>query len=311
MKRFVKNQKLPFYKWRTRLLKALAVIAVLFLLMSLILASISAPRGKTDPTEMTFYEYGVQNEKTVVLIHPSIVYYDFFEYVVPLLQNDFHVIVPALPGYDKQRPQSNFTSIEQIAAGIEQWLLQNGIDSPDVVYGCSMGGSIVLRMIADGKVQIKNAVLDGGITPYKAPWILTRWIALKDWAMMGLGKAGGIGLLEKAFATDDYTEEDLKYAADVFAFISNRTIWNTFDSCNNYKMPKSVPQFSGNLQYWYGEKEKSERKKDFAYMSKHFPNTEYIEMKGLGHAGMATLRPDDFADRIYKLVDSRQGFNTF
>ena len=38
-------------------------------------------------------------------------------------------------------------------------------------------------------------------------------------------------------------------------------------------------------------------------MSKHFPNTEYIEMKGLGHAGMATLRPDDFAQRIINLLN--------
>ena len=125
-------------------------------------------------------------------------------------------------------------------AGLFLMLLsQNGIDSPDVAYGCSMGGSVVLRMIADGKVQIKNAVLDGGITPYNAPWILTRWIALKGWVMMGVGKAGGIELLEKAFA----------------------------------------------------------------YMSKHFPNTEYIEMEGLGHAGMATLRPDDFAQRIINLLN--------
>ncbi len=292
-------------KLKQILLKSILVIVIIFVIATTILCLVSAPRGKTDPTEITFYEYGVKNEKTVVLIHPSVVFYDFFEYVVPLLQEDFHVIVPSLPGYDKTKPQSNFTSIEQIAAGIESWLLQNGIESPDVVYGCSMGGSIVLRMVADQKVHIKNAVMDGGITPYKAPWVFTRWIALKDWAMMGLGKLGGIGLLEKAFATDEYTQEDLLYVADVFDFVSSRTIWNTFDSCNNYKLPHPIQNpFSSwytPIEYWYGEKEKGERKKDFAYMKKNYPGVEFIEMKELGHAGMATLRPQEFAQRISDL----------
>ena len=48
---------------------------------------------------MTVYEYGKDNKKTVVLIHPSVVMWDFYEYVIPLLEKDFHVIIPALPGY--------------------------------------------------------------------------------------------------------------------------------------------------------------------------------------------------------------------
>ena len=228
--------------------------------------------------------------------------WDYFEYVIPLLEKDCHVIVPSLPGYDKEMPENDFTSIEQISAGIEQWLLENHYSSVDAVYGCSMGGSIVLRMLADNKVEVKNAVIDGGITPYKAPWIFTRWIALKDWALMYIGKLGGIELLEKTFATDEYTKEDLQYVADVFGFISSRTIWNTFDSCNNYKMPSKVPAYKGHLEYWYADAEEKERKKDFAFMKKNFPSTEYVEMKNLGHAGMATFRPEEFAQRINQCI---------
>lgn len=31
-----------------------------------------------------------------------------------------------------------------------------------------------------------------------------------------IGRTGGVALLEKAFATDDYSKEDLQYVADVF-----------------------------------------------------------------------------------------------
>lgn len=56
--------------------------------------------------------------------------------------------------------------------------------------------------------------------------------------LVSMGKIGGIRLLEKAFATDELSEEDIKYEANVLSMISYRTIWNTFDSCNNYRMPK-------------------------------------------------------------------------
>ena len=52
------------------------------------------------------------------------------------------------------------------------------------------------------------------------------------------------------------------------------------------------------FEYWYGEKEKGERKKDFDFMSKMFPETKFEEMENLGHAGMALFRPEEMAERI-------------
>ena len=36
--------------------------------------------------KMTIHEYGGHNEKTVILIHPSAVMWDYFEYVIPLIR---------------------------------------------------------------------------------------------------------------------------------------------------------------------------------------------------------------------------------
>ena len=69
---------------------------------------------------MTIHEYGKSNAKTVVLVHPSVVMWDFFEYLIPLLEKDCHVIIPALPGYDENDSQQNFTSVENIAGELQQ-----------------------------------------------------------------------------------------------------------------------------------------------------------------------------------------------
>ena len=255
---------------------------------------------------MNIHEFGLDKEKTIVLIHPSLVMWDYFEYVLPLLKDKYHVIIPVLPGYDEEKPNENFTSVEEIADSLSRWLTEHKIKTIDLLYGCSMGGSIALKILSNQQVEIKNIVCDGAITPYQLPWIITRLIAIKDFLMISIGKIGGLKLLEKAFSTDEYSQEDLKYVAKVLRFISYKTIWRTFESCNNYAMPKSVSKYSGSIQYWYGDKESKARAWDIKYMKTHFPNTEFIKFENMGHGSMASLYPMKMVDQFKALIEIKK-----
>lgn len=277
---------------------------------------------------MTIHEFGQTNPRTVVLIHPSVVMWDYFEYVIPLLESAFHVVVPALPGYDPDA-EGDFTSVEQVATSLEDWLISQGITEVACIYGCSMGGSIVLRMLVSGRLSIQSAILDGAITPYQLPWIVTRAMAVRDFLMVYMGKLGGVRLLRRAFATDELSQEDLEYAAGVLKRMSAKTIWRTFDSCNNYAMPKEAPfqigctptnslrcpspllsptstslgdlSFCPSIEYWYADREEKARKLDIAYVRKHLPGTVFRRLEGIGHGGVAILRPQELADGILRL----------
>ena len=239
---------------------------------------------------MTIHEFGETNKKVIVLLHPSAVMWDYFEYVIPLMQDRYHLVIPALPGYDKDEP-GDFTSVEEIAGGLADWLMSHGHASIACIYGCSMGGAVAARFLADNRVHAEAAVMDGGITPYQLPWIVTRLIAVRDFLMIGMGKLGGIKLLEKAFSTDDYSKEDLEYAAEVLRFMSARTIWRTFESCNNYRMPETVRTDCGRIEYWFAEREEKDRKWDIRYIREHFPQTKFRRVSGTGHGGLAALQP--------------------
>ncbi len=249
---------------------------------------------------MRIIEYGKENQECILLIHPSLVTLDYFEYVIPLLDKHYHLLIPALPGYDLQ-DDSRFTSVDQIASELAADILQKGIQEVKAAYGCSMGGSIVLRMAADGKLKAKNYIMDGGITPYQLPWILTRLIALRDFGMMAIGKLGGEKLIVKAFSSTQFSEDDLKYAANMFRHCTFRTLWNTFDSCNNYQMPKKPVRFSGNVYYWYAEKENRARDWDLKYMRKFVPDTVFKCFAGMDHGDMALFYPERMADNLINL----------
>ncbi|MDO5095514.1 MAG: alpha/beta hydrolase [Peptostreptococcaceae bacterium] len=248
---------------------------------------------------MTIHEFGKENEKLVLLIHPSVVMWDFFEYVIPLMEK-YHLVIPALPGYDPDR-EDDFSSIERIASELEDWLLENNLNKVDCIYGCSMGGGIALRMLVNNRIRIQSAIIDGGITPYSFPWIITRFIAVKDFLLIYMGKLGGIKLLQKAFSTDEYSNEDLQYIEKVLKRMSVKTIWRTFDSCNNYSMPQPMNTECERIEYWFADAEEKSRKRDIAYIQKNFPSAKLRRIENIGHGGLAILKPEKLVDGIEKL----------
>lgn len=252
---------------------------------------------------MTIHEFGKENEKIVVLIHPALVMWDYFEYVIPLMQDRYHLIIPALPGYDEDMP-GDFTSVEKIAAALADWLAGKGITEISCIYGCSMGGAVAARFLADNRIVVQNAVMDGGITPYQFPWIVTRFIAIRDFVLIYIGKLGGIRLLEKAFTSDEYSEDDLKYIEKVLKFISAGTIWRTFDSCNNYDMPEEILTDCPHIEYWYAKTEAKARKRDIEYIKKQFPKTVLRVFDDIGHGGLAALKPELLASELERAIFS-------
>ena len=251
---------------------------------------------------MTIHEFGQSHGEVVVLVHPSGVMWDYFEYVIPLMQERYHLTVPALPGYDAENC-SDFTSVEEIAEELADWLIAHGHRSIACIYGCSMGGAVVTRFLADRKVIVNSAVIDGGITPYQLPWIVTRLIAVKDFLLIYMGKAGGLKLLQKAFSTDEYSEEDLQYILKVLKHMSAKTIWRTFESCNNYDMPNPVIIDCKHIEYWYAKAEEKDRKGDIAYIQKNLPQTIFKVFEDIGHGGLAALKPELFAKELIRAME--------
>ena len=267
----------------------------------------AAKKGKSDEKEegvkVTIHAYGEEKGQAVMLVHPSLVRWDYFEYVIPLMESRYHLLIPALPGYDEESP-GDFTSVEEIASSLAEELLARGITELACIYGCSMGASVVARFLADDRIKVRSAVMDGGITPYQLPWLVTRFIALRDFLMIYMGKLGGLKLLEKAFSTDEYSAEDLQYVAEVMKHLSAKTIWRTFDSCNNYLMPKPVITSCERIEYWFAVAEQKERKWDIDYMKKNFPKVAFRMFLDVGHGGLALLKPDLLVSELERVMKS-------
>ena len=83
-----------------------------------------------------------------------------------------------------------------------------------------------------------------------------------------------------------------------------KTIWNNFNSCNTYSMPNPVMESETSIHYWYGSKEKMNRKRDVKYVKKIFPNIIVEEIPGFNHAEFVMLKPDTFAGKVNNILGS-------
>ena len=248
--------------------------------------------------KMTIHEFGKENEETLVLLHPLGVRWDIFNSIVPILKKDYHIVIPAIPGFDPDMPEADFTSVEQIADEIADWFIDKGLSGVKCLYGCSMGGAVVTRILAVGKIEAAFAVIDGGITPYQLWKPLTYLIGIRDFIMLELGKHISLKALRSVFDAEKYTEDDIRYVKEVFDGLNAKTIWRSFYSCNNYSMPEPVPPVNCKIAYWYGSNEKKARKWDIAYISKIFPNVKIVENAGMDHAEFFILHPKEFCEKL-------------
>lgn len=75
--------------------------------------------------------------------------WDYFEYMIPLMENDYHLVVPAIPGYDPDE-KNDFTSVEEITDEFAKWLIKNNLTEIHCIYG--------FLLVSDGRI-IASALL--------------------------------------------------------------------------------------------------------------------------------------------------------
>ena len=247
------------------------------------------------------HEFGQKNEQTLVMIHGTAMSWDMFRDSIGILSERFRVFAVSVPGHDPEEI-SEFTSVEEVSRQIEDALIAAGCAEIHVLYGLSMGGAIAVRMLADDRLPVRHAVIDGGITPYELPWIATRLILLKDFLMTEWGKHSKKAL-SLAFPPEVYTQEGLDRMAEVLRHMTKKSIWRVYDSTDNYSMPDVFPAVDTQIQYWYGSEEKNDRKLDIQYMRRHIPNVVFRELKGMSHGQYSTVYSKEFSADLIQLCE--------
>ncbi|MGN1388089.1 MAG: alpha/beta fold hydrolase [Bulleidia sp.] len=260
---------------------------------------------------MKIYEFGRTQPRRLLIFQCAAEPWTVFLPICERMSEHFHVYMAAADGHNPE-DHSTFSSVEDYAHGAAVYLRTHGAEKLEALYGLSMGGGAAMRFLAAEKIPVEKAIIDAGITPYHYTLLVKRLIALRDLGMIYL-VTHSRKVMELAAPPERWTRKGVdpgRSYADLLNFFrahySARTIYNTFWSANNWKMPSDFRGVATEMEYWYGEEEKKARKENIQWAAEKFPQIRFREFRGLAHGELAMVYPDRCCEEAMRFFGAEE-----
>ena len=245
---------------------------------------------------MIYKEYGTANNDTIILLHGGGLSWWNYREAAELLSPDYHVILPVLDGHAGSGRA--FTSIEDNAAEIIDFIDQNLNGRVLMIGGLSLGAQIVLEMLSRRKDICRYALIESAaVIPSK----ITN-------ALIGPAFGSSYGLIRnKSFARlqfrslrmkqglfEDYYRDTCRISkTDMMAFMKANTA---------YSLKKAIRECSAEVHVFIGEKETHEILSSADVIVKKIQNAELEILPGLYHGEFSINHAEEFADKVRSIV---------
>ena len=110
-----------------------------------------------DGNKIRYFESG-SSKHTLVLIHGLGASSERWKYVIPLLDTNFHVVVPDLVGFGhSDKPLADYT-LDYFSNFLERFLTSLGIQNPSIM-GSSLGGQIAAEYTSNHCESVEKLIL--------------------------------------------------------------------------------------------------------------------------------------------------------
>ena len=131
---------------------------------------------------MTAVEFGKEHGEVILLLHGGGLSWWNYREAAQLLQSGYRVVLPVLDGHaGSERP---FTTIEDCAAAMIEWIDREYGGSVALIGGVSLGAQVLLEMLAQRPQLCRCAVVESALA---RPMPLTRALTKPMlWASYGL-----------------------------------------------------------------------------------------------------------------------------
>lgn len=242
---------------------------------------------------MKIYEFGIKANPTIMCLPGNFMTHRQFEKIIPLLENNYHVLTVSFDGYD-ETGETTYTTGKEQADKLADYIVRNLNGKIDLVYAESLGSIPAAFLTQHKELNIGGVILSGA--EYMNYGVFNK-LAIDLFApmtyklMTKIVSSGDVKfpafLKMKMGITDDTFKPMLHQACqDLTLETTKATFWEAVRLYPEY-MSKWEPNPNIRITCWYGEKEMN-MKKAIQNLKRAFPNIQIHPFKGLGHGEIMT-----------------------
>ena len=240
---------------------------------------------------MNFRTLGNKAAPTLMLIPGLGVSYEIFLPLIGLLEDRFHIIAVEVDGFTLDR-HTEFTSVDDQASQIVEYVKEHHDGHLDVAYGLSLGGKILSRVLERNEVVIDHAVMDA------APLLpLPRWLVgpLRYLQCANVWTCyHWTGFWRWVFRSH-YFDVLLDECRKVYPFGGSKAVLDGYKSVYTNKLGSIT---GADIHYWYGTLEVLVAKPQAKHLKALCPKVHIEIFKGLNHGQLLIDHPDQVAEMI-------------
>lgn len=245
---------------------------------------------------MKFHSLGKQGAQVVMLLPGLGVSYEVFMPLIGLLEGHYHVIAAEVDGFTLGT-NTHFTSIDDQAAQVARHITEHHNGKVECIYGLSMGGKILSRLLERGEVEVAHAIMDAA--PLMA---LPRWLA------------GPFSHLQSAnvwscfhhhnfwhrMFHSHYFDVLLDECRKVYPWGGGRAVREGYKSVYANTLQR-VP--GTDIHYWYGTKEAFASRAQARHLNGLHPETHIAIFPKMNHGELLIEHPEEVAKRIEQIIN--------
>jgi len=252
---------------------------------------------------MQFHEFG-ENRNPVVMLIPGTgcSWQGEFSAVIDGLTKAYKIICVSFDGHD-DNDHNTFRNINDQILGTEKYIKENYNGHLYGVYGSSLGGSVLGKLLERNNVQIDIAITGSTDFDQKAnPWAAI-WAILITPLFYYLVKAKHPIKILRRFLDNMYGDSE-KALRVMYRGISFKSLFNVYYTDLLTPVADNIVSKNTKIYCTYGTKEDTETLTE-RYLQ-HFPNAELIALGGMHHEESLIFHPDDWINMMQHLLKQKK-----
>jgi pimeloyl-ACP methyl ester carboxylesterase len=248
---------------------------------------------------MKFKEYGDTNNDTIMLLHGGGLSWWNYREEAKKLQESHHIIIPVLDGHsDSDR---KFTSIEDNAQEIIDYITSNYNGHIRLIGGLSLGGQILLEILSRKNDICDYAIVESALAvPMKATYKMIRPAFSMSYGLISkkwFSKMQFNSLRIRKDLFDEYYRDTCKIEKkDMIAFM---------EANSKYEIKDSLQDTKAKVLVVVGDKEISIMKKSASIIHKKIKESQIEILPNYYHGDFSINNPQQYITAINDLITNR------